>query len=101
MCLKVIENGKHKDVHIKEGEVSFHTFIPVVFYFMVQSIINIGLQFTQNFDLMLYNMPVVALLHLTVYINIRSCIHQPKQLIVRNYLDNDIISNKSTSIPPP
>lgn len=22
MCLKVIENGKHKDVHIKEGEVS-------------------------------------------------------------------------------
>ncbi len=24
MCLKVIENGKHKDVHIKEGEVSFN-----------------------------------------------------------------------------
>ena len=22
MCLKVVENGKHKDVHIKEGEVS-------------------------------------------------------------------------------
>lgn len=22
MCLKVIENGKHKDVHIREGEVS-------------------------------------------------------------------------------
>lgn len=21
MCLKVIENGKHKDVHIKEGQV--------------------------------------------------------------------------------
>lgn len=26
MCLKVIENGKHKDVHIKEGEVSPHSF---------------------------------------------------------------------------
>lgn len=26
MCLKVIENGKHKDVHIKEGEVSFRSF---------------------------------------------------------------------------
>lgn len=22
MCLKVVENGKHKDVHIREGEVS-------------------------------------------------------------------------------
>ena len=22
MCLKVVENGKHKDVHIKEGQVS-------------------------------------------------------------------------------
>ena len=25
MCLKVIVNGKHKDVHIREGEVSLHT----------------------------------------------------------------------------
>lgn len=27
MCLKVIQNGKHKDVHIKEGEVSYHSII--------------------------------------------------------------------------
>lgn len=26
MCLKVIENGRHKDVHIKEGEVSWNFF---------------------------------------------------------------------------
>lgn len=27
MCLKVIQNGKHKDVHIKEGEVSYDSII--------------------------------------------------------------------------
>lgn len=97
MCLKVIENGKHKDVHIKEGEVSFHTFIPVVFYFMMQSIINIGLQFTQNFALTLYNMPVVPCSlhqHEAIYTSAQTAV------IVWNYLDNDIISDNSTPIPP-
>ena len=34
MCLKVVENGKHKDVHIREGQVSggVHVWLGVCVY---------------------------------------------------------------------
>lgn len=41
MCLKVIENGKHKDVHIKEGEVSAHI--------VVHAVVSQFRQFTSHF----------------------------------------------------
>lgn len=40
MCLKVIENGKHKDVHIREGEVSanisLHIYVSISTYVYMQ-----------------------------------------------------------------
>lgn len=46
MCLKVIENGKHKDVHIKEGEVSYQFFFHMVVYSAQYLRIAVGLQIT-------------------------------------------------------
>lgn len=77
MCLKVIENGKHKDVLIKEGEVNFHTFylsncIPVLKW----------LQFTCHFviaiktKLLLISKPMIPLFF--VVLLLLHCLYKSK-----------------------
>lgn len=51
MCLKVVVNGKHKNVHIREGEVSLHTVFSFSSCLYVRINFGLGLYFKNKIRL--------------------------------------------------